>query len=127
MLLGRQHWIGFVRPSKEDAVGNEEIDGVGLAEAIKMIRDELLSARDAAAGSSIQLPVESMTVELKVAATRRTSGRGGFKVPFVELELGGERAVEREALQTVTVVFGGPVDSEGRPVKVAQSSDELKG
>jgi len=27
----------------------------------------------------------------------------------------------------VTVVFGGPVDREGRPVKVAQASSELKG
>lgn len=117
---------GF-RPPQEDAVSNEEVDGVGLADAIEMIRNELLSARAAAAGSDIQLPVESMTVELKVAATRRTGGKGGFKVPFVNLELGAERAVEREALQTVTVVFGGPMDREGRPVKVAQVSDELKG
>jgi len=107
-------------------VDNGEVDGVGLAEAIGIIRGELLSARDAGAGSEIQFPVESMTVELKVAATRRTGGKGGFKVPFVNLELGGERTVEREALQTVTVVFGGPVDREGRPVKIVHGSDELK-
>jgi hypothetical protein len=27
----------------------------------------------------------------------------------------------------VTVVFGGPVDREGRPVKVAQATSEFKG
>ncbi len=29
--------------------------------------------------------------------------------------------------QTVTVVFGGPVDRDGRPVKVAQESARRKG
>lgn len=111
----------------EGVVNDGEIDGVGLADAIAMLRDELLAARAAGASSDIQLPVESMTVELKVAATKHTGRKAGFKVPFVNLELGGERAVEREALQTITVVFGGPVDRSGAPVKVAQGSDELKG
>ena len=84
-------------------------------------------ARASGAGSDVQLPVESMTVELKVVASRRAGGKAGFRVPFVEIELGGERSVERETLQTVTVVFAGPVDREGRPVKVAQATDELKG
>jgi hypothetical protein len=43
----------------------------------------------------------------------------------VELELGGGR--ERGSEQTVTVVFGGPVDRDGRPVKVAQESARRKG
>jgi hypothetical protein len=42
----------------------------------------------AGAGSDIQLPVESMTVVLKVTATRSVDGKAGFKVPIVELELG---------------------------------------
>ena len=44
--------------------------GLGLSEAIGLLRDELLRARAAGAGSDIQLPVESMTVELSVTATR---------------------------------------------------------
>ncbi|GAB3843322.1 trypco2 family protein [Dactylosporangium cerinum] len=67
-----------------------DVEGLGLAEAIGVLRDELLRARAAGAGSGIQLPVESMTVEL-------------------------------------TVLFGGPVDRDGRPVRIPQSGDELKG
>jgi hypothetical protein len=75
----------------------------------------------------IQLPVESMTVVLKVTATKSKDGKAGFKVPIVELELGGGAGQQRGSEQTVTVVFGGPVDRNGRPVKVAQESAQRKG
>ena len=68
-----------------------------------------------------------MTVELTVTATREVNGRAGFKVPIVEVELGGGGSRERGSGQKVTVVFGGPVDRQGNPVKVAQASSELKG
>ena len=68
-----------------------------------------------------------MTVELTVTATRTVDGKAGFKVPIVQVELGGGGSRERGTGQTVTVVFGGPVDREGRPVKVAQATDEPKG
>lgn len=68
-----------------------------------------------------------MTVELKVTATKSVDGKAGFKVPFVNLELGGGGSRERGSDQTVTVVFGGPVDREGKPVKVAEASNELIG
>ncbi len=103
------------------------VEGLGLAEAIEALRDDLLKARAAGARSEIQLPVESMTVELTVTATREVNGRAGFKVPIVEVELGGGGSRERGTGQTVTVVFGGPVDRDGRPVKVARASSELKG
>jgi hypothetical protein len=102
-------------------------DGVGLAAAISALRDELLKARTMGADSDIQLPVASMTVVLTVEATRSLEGKAGFKVPVVELELGGGGSRQRSSGQTVTVVFGEPVDRDGRPVKVARASDELKG
>ena len=68
-----------------------------------------------------------MTVVLTVEATRSLDGKAGFKVPVVELELGGGASRERSSGQTVTVVFGEPVDREGRPVKVAHASDQLMG
>jgi hypothetical protein len=102
-------------------------DGVGLADAIGMLRDELLKARAAGAGSEIQLPVESLTVVLTVEATKSLDGKAGFKVPVVELELGGGGSRQRSSAQTITVVFGEPVDRQGRPVKVARASDEPKG
>jgi Trypsin-co-occurring domain 2 len=103
------------------------VDGLGLAEAIESLRDDLLKARSAGADSEIQLPVESMTVELTVTATRSVDGKAGFKVPIVEVELGGGGSRERGTGQAVTVVFGGPVDRDGRPVKVARASSEFKG
>jgi hypothetical protein len=103
------------------------VDGLGLAEAIQSLRDDLLKARAAGGNSEIQLPVESMTVELTVTATREVNGKAGFKVPIVEVELGGGGSRERGTGQKVTVVFGGPVDREGKPVKVARASNELKG
>jgi Trypsin-co-occurring domain 2 len=53
------------------------------------LRGDLLKARVAGAISEIQLPVESMTVELTVTATRTREGKAGFKVPIVPVELGG--------------------------------------
>lgn len=102
-------------------------DGIGLAEAIAALRDDLLQAQAKGADSNIQLPVESMTVELAVTATRSAEGRAGFKVPIVEAELGGGGSRQRADEQRVTIVFGSPVDRSGRPVKVANTSDELKG
>jgi Trypsin-co-occurring domain 2 len=108
-------------------VDQASVDGLGLAEAIEALRNNLLKARAAGATSDIQLPVESMTVELTVTATREVNGKAGFKVPIVEVELGGGGSRERGTGQKVTVVFGGPVDRDGNPVKVAQATSELKG
>jgi len=102
------------------------VDGLGLADAIALLRDDLLKAQAAGAGSDIQLPVESMTLVLKITATKSKDGKVGFKVPIVELELGVGGSREHASEQTVTVVFGGPVDREGRPVKVMQRSAQPK-
>jgi hypothetical protein len=101
--------------------------GIGLADAIEMLRAELLSARLAAVGSAVQFPVASMTVQLQVAATRSADGKAGFTVPFINVGLGGSAGWQRETMQLVTVTFGSPVDQNGNPVKVSASSDELKG
>jgi hypothetical protein len=101
-------------------------DGLGLADAIGLLRAELLKARAEGADSDVQLPVESMTVELTVSATRSLDGKAAFTVPVVGVQLGGGRARERGSEQKVTVVFGGPVDRTGNPVKVAQQSTERK-
>jgi hypothetical protein len=103
------------------------MEELGLADAIALLRDELLRARAAGAESEIQLPVESMTVQLTVTASRSVDGKAGFKIPFVELELSGAAGRQRGSEQLVTVVFGGPVDRDGEPVKVAKATDEVKG
>jgi Trypsin-co-occurring domain 2 len=107
-------------------VDQASVDGLELAEAIEALRNNLLKARAAGATSEIQLPVESMTVELTVTATRTREGKAGFKVPFVPVEVGGGGSRERGTGQTVTVVFGSPVNRKGEPVKVAQATSEWK-
>jgi hypothetical protein len=104
-----------------------DVDGLGLAEAIARLRADLLEARQAGASAEIQLPVESLTVELKVVATKGVDGKVGFKVPIINAELGAGANWKNEATQTVTVRFGGPVDRDGNPVKVAGRMNQLPG
>jgi hypothetical protein len=101
--------------------------GFGLADAIAVLRDDLLKARADGGRSDIQLPVDSMTVELTVTAAKSRDGRAGFTVPLVGLELGGGAGREQASGHKVTVVFGGPVDREGNPVRVASPADVLPG
>jgi hypothetical protein len=89
-------------------VDRGSVEGLGLAEAIESLRDELLETRAAGDKSEIQLPVESMTVELTITTTRTREGKAGFKVPILEVEVGGGGSRERGTGQTVTVVSGGP-------------------
>ena len=103
----------------------QEVSGLGLAEAIESIRDDLLAARASGAAAEIQLPVKSLTVELQVVATSGLGSKAGFRVPFVNMELGGSASRQREHASTVTVVFDAPVDRYGKTVKVASTSDEL--
>jgi hypothetical protein len=65
-----------------------------------------------------------MTVELTVTATRSVDGKAGFKVPIVEVALGvGGSRHRADGDGGVR----GPVDRDGKPVKVARASSELKG
>ena len=104
-----------------------KLDAIGLADALEALRAELASARTKAVGKDLQFPIETLTVELKVGVTRSKEGKAGFHVPLVEAELGGSIGIDRQTLQTVTLVLGAPVDRHGNPVKVASASDEPKG
>jgi hypothetical protein len=77
-------------------------------------------------GADILFPVNKVTVQLQVVATREAGGKAGFTVPVVNLELGGSASVTSGQTSTVTVEFGTPVDRHGTPVKVAQGSDQPK-
>lgn len=101
-------------------------DGLGLSDAISVLRDELLRARAEGAKSAIQLPIDSMTVQLTVTASNSVNGTAGFKIPFVEVQVGGGAGRDRGSEQIVTIVFGGPVDRDGNAVKVASLSDADK-
>ena len=100
--------------------------GIGLDEAVEALREQLATAHAKAAGTNLQFPVESVTVELKIAATRSADGKAGFRVPMVGLELGGSGSRALESAQTVTLVLGTPVNRQGVPQRVAVVSDQDK-
>jgi hypothetical protein len=103
------------------------VDGIGLAEAIEMLRAEVLAAQTKAAGAAVRFPVETLTVQLKVGLTKLADGKVGFKVPFVGAELGASAGLHQETTQTVTLVLGPPVNAQGQPISVSQPTDEEKG
>jgi Trypsin-co-occurring domain 2 len=101
-------------------------DGLDLADAIEMLRAEVLAAQLKSADAKVQFPIEKFTIELKVGLTRKRDGKAGFKVPLVGAELGVSAGLDQTTTQTVTIVLGPPVDPQGRPIKVSQAADERK-
>ena len=59
-------------------------DGIGLSEALEVLRGELAAAQAQAAGKDVQFPIETLTVELKVGLTKSKEGKAGFTVPFID-------------------------------------------
>ena len=103
-----------------------ELGGVALDEALEGLRQQLAAAHARAAGAELQFPVESVTVELRVAVTRSVDGKAGFRVPLVGAELGGSGSRAAESVQTLTLVLGGPVNEDGVPQRVSSVSAEVK-
>ena len=66
-----------------------EVPGVRLQEAIESIRSDLAAARESGENADVRFPVQSVTVQLQVVATQEAGAKAGFKVPLVNLELGG--------------------------------------
>ena len=108
-------------------VDQDGVQGIGLQEAIESIRHDLVAARASGEDSDVRFPVTSVTVQLQVVAASTAGGKGGFRVPVVNLELGAEGSRRWENTSTVTVVLGSPVDRSGAPIKVAKQSSTPKG
>ncbi|MEE6262756.1 trypco2 family protein [Plantactinospora sonchi] len=104
---------------------DDDAQGWGLAEAIEALKADLAAAA-VTRTSYPKFPVTSATIELKVVATRTKTGKAGFKVPFVQTELGGELSHNNEVVSTVTVQLGAPVDAQGNQVSISDSADQLK-
>ena len=103
------------------------LHGLGLAEAVQALRADLLAAQQDPAHPDIRFPIREITIKLQVGAVRTADGRAGFRVPVVDLDLGGSGGWRREELQTITVVFGQPVDPSGEPVSVVSTTEQVKG
>jgi hypothetical protein len=102
-----------------------EVDdsGLGLAEAIDLLRKELNNSRITDPKGDLQLPISSITVELSL--TTGWSGKAGFKVPFIEL--GAEGTRKGDTGHKITIAFEAPTDQDGRPIRVQDESNVRKG
>ena len=100
-------------------------DGIRLADAIEALRAELTRATLQGAKANVHFPIETLTVELHVGVTKSADGNAGFTVPFIG-ELGASAAYAQERTQTVTLVLGPPVDSNGAPIWIASATHEDK-
>src|SRR3954470_3794567 len=106
---------------------NSDDDDIELADAIEMLHEQFSRAVLRAAGKDVQFPVESLTVELNAVAKQTRDGKAGFKIPLVNVEVGGGIGRSGESTQKVTVVFSAPLDTQGNPIKVAGRSTREKG
>lgn len=103
-------------------MSEDAVDGIGLADAINQIKAGLAEAQNKPAAPGIWLPVKSVTVELRVVATKEGNARAGFKVPL--FEIGGGGSLSQERTHTITVVFDAPVDENHNPLMVGKTSGQ---
>ena len=102
------------------------MDGIGLADAIEMLRNEVLEAHERSGDAAARFSIQTLTVSLKIGLTKSVEGKAGFKVPFVGAELGGSGGLDRENSQTVTLVLGPPLDRSGNTILVGDATNEKK-
>jgi hypothetical protein len=102
------------------------MDGIGLADAIEKLREEVLLAYRRSGEAEARFPIQTLTVSLKVGLTKSVEGKAGFTVPFVGAELGASGGLDRENSQTVTLVLGPPVDRSGNTILVGDATNERK-
>lgn len=99
---------------------------MGLSDALEQLRAEIADSAEKAADADIKFPVTSITVELQAVLTRTGEGKAGFKIPVIDLEVGGGGSLAKEQTHTITVVLSGPRNRSGDPVDVASSRREPK-
>jgi|SRR4051812_10174925 len=103
------------------------MDGIGLSDAIELMRREVLTAQQRAAGEKLQFPIQTLTIQLKVGLTKLADGKVGLTVPFVGAEIGASGGLHQETTQTITLVLGPPVNERGEVVSVAQATERPLG
>ena len=112
----------------EKVVTMQERPLIGLAEAVADLRAELLRAQSAASQEEgLKLPISAVTVELQLVATASADGRAGFRVPLINLELGGTLGMESQLTHKISLTFGPPTDEWGHMINIGQQTSSSKG
>ena len=93
---------------------------LGLAEAIDVVRSELVKAQDAGRGADLRFAVGPVEMEFVVEVVKSGKGEVAIKVLNV-LSLGGGGAVSRGETNRIKVVLN-PISKDGVPFEVAALS-----
>jgi Trypsin-co-occurring domain 2 len=98
-------------------LGAENVENIGLTEAIEALRQELTAAIAAASAKELRFKVGEVSMEFEVGIERVTTGKGGIR--FWVLEVGGERSVSTVRTHRLTVPLT-PVGGDGNPVMTGE-------
>lgn len=97
------------------------MEGIPLADAVEALRQQLIEAVMAGAGSPIRLAVREVELSMEVGVTRVGAGNAGIR--FWLLEFGAKGEVSNAATHRVTLKLD-PVDADARPVTLGDLSKE---
>jgi hypothetical protein len=101
--------------------GGKAMEPIPLADAIRVLRRELVDAVEKGRDEQLRFRIESIELELQAALTREAGAKGGLKAWVFELGAEGRR--ETASTQTVTLTLrphgpnGGDVDVGARRSK----------
>lgn len=98
----------------------ESEDGLGLAEAIEAVREELRKAQDLGRQGELRFTVGEVEVELAVDVTKTAGGEASVRVLGVGLGGKGERSWSQTNRVRVSL---NPVGKDGEPFEVAATLD----
>jgi hypothetical protein len=98
------------------------MDTMPLSDAIRALRNEILAARDEAAGQEVRFEVGPIEMEFHVIARKEIGGgaKVGFHIFAAEATLGASGKGADERVQKVKIVLNAiSVDASGRQSKIA--------
>jgi len=96
---------------------------VGLSEAVRAIRDELISAQAQAPRKGVSFELGPIEMEFAVTLSRGADGKAGLQIGVVTLGVGG--SVSAESVHRVKFVLN-PKDAEtGDPLEIASQLDSI--
>jgi hypothetical protein len=90
--------------------------GVGLAEAIAIVRSELAKALEEGKGADVRFSADSVEIELEVAFT--TGGDLGGGVHIWVVEFGAKGPVERASTHRITLSLS-PKTQDAEPLSLS--------
>ncbi len=95
------------------------MDELELTDVIRKLREDLQAAVAEGEGKGVRMQLDSVELELKIAAKKGKDGNAGIK--FHVFSLGGAAKLESEQVQTIKLKMV-PRTQEGTPVLVADQT-----